>query len=530
MSATREALLVFGCFFLLYAATSPGDLMGDSEARWLIARRLAETGWFDLAPGSYSRLVEGRGGRFYFFTGPAQPVCLVPFVWAGQAVEQLPLGLGGSADLFGEALASLILFPVFGGVAVMLLYLIVRDSAGGHRAALGVCALFGLATMHWHNSVNTYEESQTAACALAALWAAQRAWLRGGWLYPLVACAAMGLSLCFRVSAVTLIGPIGVIALWRDAAGQPMRTEQLRRVGTWIAAGLVGAAPFMAALAVFNYVRFGSIWEAGYGPHVAQTLQMGLFDTPLLVGLSGMLFSPGKSVFLFNPVLLVSLAAFPLFWRTHRALALTAGSVFAGTVLFYAGYTFWSGDLAWGPRYLASSIGFCLLPLIPVAGFPRWRRLLAPVGLVSIVIQVASVVYGFGLEFAQDRRQGTIPDEYVWRPAESQLFRRFQNIARDLVGRPNHASIPPDVERPATSQVTTSRETVRQQHTVNVFPFKARALTGNRKLFRMLLAVWLSMWMLLGALIWFWYRRLRACGERRMDNYIVTAGEDSGSF
>ena len=38
-------------------------------------------------------------------------------------------------------------------------------------------------------------------------------------------------------------------------------------------------------------------------------------------GLIGLLFSPGKSIFVYAPLLLLSVALFPAFWRKYRAAA-----------------------------------------------------------------------------------------------------------------------------------------------------------------------------------------------------------------
>jgi hypothetical protein len=505
-----HALCLFLGFFLLYAATSPGDVIGDTEMRWAIATRLVDTGWFALPAHSDSRLVEGREGKWYFFTGPAQPILLAPFVSAGRWLAALPLPIHASGQLYGQFLASLLLFPAFGAVAVMMVYLIASEVSDDRRAAIGAAVILGLCTMHWHNSVNSYEESQTGVCALVTLWAVLRSWKRGGWRYPLLACAASGIGLAFRVSSISLAGPLLLCGICFDAVREGHWTGRFKRLGVWLAAGIVGLGPWIGLLAAFNYARFGSPFETGYGIATARLVGRGLFDTPFLEGFGGLLVSPGKSVFLFNPILLLAIPGLVILWRRSRPLAITVLAAFAGVVLFHARYTFWSGDLAWGPRYLASGMGIFVLALTPLMWAGR-RRLLTAFVAASVAVQLASVVYGFGLEFFQDRRHGTIPDAYVWRPAESQLFCRFRNIALDLTGRPDYGSTPPVHERPATYQVTTSQEEVKRQHALAFFPFKAYATTHNVKLFRILLGLWLTILAALAATVWRWkpWRELR---------------------
>jgi len=505
-----EKRFLFLACFLLYAITSSGDLIGDSEVRWTVAKRAVDVGRFDVPPASTPLSAPGVGGRSYSFYGPGQSVCFIPFVLAGRLIASLSLGIPGSADMFGQFLASLIFFPLCGAAAAVLVYAVVIDATRNRRAALWTAVIFAVATMHWQHTVNTYEESQIAVCMLMCLWAVQRSWRHGAWWYLLLAFAATGVALCFRASSIVLSIPLCLVGFARDLSGRPAR--RLRRFGQWVLAAVVGAGPFIAAAAIYNVVRFGSPLETGYGPaHMAMGSGIRLFQTPLWVGLSGMLLSPGKSVFLYNPVLLMGFAGLVWLWRSHRALAGIVLAVILSTLLFHAKYTFWAGDLAWGPRFLASVMGFWVLALVPVLQRRRLRWVMVSLVAASICIQAASVVYSFGLEFFQDRRHGTIPDEYVWRPAESQMFCRFRNIALHSLGRPIFDSIPPDREAPTIHKIKTSPQSVQRLHAVNIFPFKSLAIRKNYKLFWCLLGLWVGCIVLLGAWI---FRRRRLLSGR----------------
>ncbi|MEK6676970.1 MAG: hypothetical protein AABZ47_15120 [Planctomycetota bacterium] len=491
---TRSVLLrLFAGFFLLYALTSSGDLIGDTQVRWSVASRLVDTGWVDLVPGTTLLFAVGGDGKPYSYYGPAQSVCLLPYVLAGRAVAAVAHQSAARADQIGQFLASLTLFPAFGAFAIVLVYTLARDGSQDARTALLVAIVYGLATMHWHHSVTTYEESQVAVCVLGSLWAIRRAWNTNQFRFRLLAVAAMGVALTFRVSSVAMTVPLGLVALGYDLFDARGAAERIRRATHWLFAVLIGVGPFVALLAAYNQSRFGSVWETGYAiAHWDEPGGVKLFDTPLLIGLSGMLFSPGKSLFLFNPVLLAAIPGFLGLWRVQRRLAVAIAVPFVGTLLFHSWYTFWAGDLAWGPRYLASAMGFCVLALIPLMKQPRLPRAVIVLAAVSVCVQVASIIYSFGLEFFQDRRHGTIPDGYVWRPAESQLYSRFRNIILHAWGRPSYESIPPIQERQVTHHIVTSREAVQRLHAINIFPFKAYAATGSRAIFLALLAIWLT--------------------------------------
>ena len=509
-TSVKEKLLVFACFWLLYAATSPGDLIADSHIRWCTAARLVDTGWFDLPPTATPLYSTGEDGKCYSFYGPAAWGCLIPFVYVGHWLAALPLPIPGTPEMFGQFVAALLLFPGCGAFALVILYGITLDASGERWIARWITILVGLGTMHWLYSVNTGDEIQVAICSLMCLWALQRGWKSDAWRYPLLVCIAGALGPCFRISSAIVLGPLVMLGIVFDLMARSGAAARLRRLRRWSTCFVLGALPLIAFLAWYNAVRFGSVFETGYGPaHLERVGGVRLFETPLLEGMLGMLFSPGKGIFIFNPLLVLALPGLYNLWASNRRLATIVMTSFTASLLFHSKYTFWAGDLTWGSRYLASMMGIVILGLIPILR----RRLLRTVVIVlfvpSVLIQIASISYNYSLEFCQDRRHGTIPDAYVWRPAESQLVCRFRNIVLHAVGRPIYNSIPPIVERPELHQLITPPEQVRRMHTVHFFPFKAYSYLHNRKLFTILLALWLVIIGTMIAVCWCWVRLVR---------------------
>jgi hypothetical protein len=87
------------------------------------------------------------------------------------------------------------------------------------------------------------------------------------------------------------------------------------------------------------------------------------FDNFPLTGAFGLLFSPGRSVFLYAPPLMLSLALFPRFWRANNRMAeaiLMAGLI---ALLFYGSWWAWDGGTSWGPRFLVPLMPLWMLPL-----------------------------------------------------------------------------------------------------------------------------------------------------------------------
>jgi hypothetical protein len=101
-------------------------------------------------------------------------------------------------------------------------------------------------------------------------------------------------------------------------------------------------------------------------------------------------------------------------------------------IFFYARYTFWSGDFAWGDRYVSTTVELATLLAVPllmrfrdVLGTNVWRAGCALVA-VSLIIQLASLAFWLPLEIYQMETFGH--PTFV-------IALRFKNIAAFALGK-----------------------------------------------------------------------------------------------
>lgn len=123
--------------------------------------------------------------------------------------------------------------------------------------------------------------------------------------------------------------------------------RQLPVFGLFVLAG--GATHFWV-----NWVKFETI-EGRYLP-------VG-FGNPFPTALHGFLFSPGHSVFIYTPLLLLLPWMLPHLARTRRREAALILALTSSYLLFYASFEYWHGLYFLGPRYLMPVVPFLLLPL-----------------------------------------------------------------------------------------------------------------------------------------------------------------------
>jgi hypothetical protein len=160
------------------------------------------------------------------------------------------------------------------------------------------------------------------------------------------------------------------------------------------------------------------------------------WTTPFYEGFLGPLFTPEKSIFLFDPLLVLAIVLLLVLWKRLppdvRAYGVTSLLLLFAYISFYARYTYWAGDFAWGDRYISTSVELAALLAVPM--LVRHRRNLSAwiwrCGIViiaaSLMIQLASLAFWLPLEIYQMETLGH--PTFV-------IALRFKNIAALALGK-----------------------------------------------------------------------------------------------
>src|SRR5207249_1630831 len=103
----------------------------------------------------------------------------------------------------------------------------------------------------------------------------------------------------------------------------------------------------------------------------------------------------GKSLFVFNPFLVLAIPGAVALLRRDRALTVLVLVLVAARVLFFARWSAWYGGVAWGPRLLMPVVGpLSLLAVYALSRIPRLPvalRIPATIGVAGLVV-VSAVV------------------------------------------------------------------------------------------------------------------------------------------
>jgi hypothetical protein len=415
---------------LLAFVVQSGEL-GTSDT----THRLQTTHWLWTAepqvfPYEYPEFgVHGRGARLYSWYGVGQSLLMLPADLLGTWIAHWSI----FSDYGDDPAVRSIVVSYFTNIVVNILTALIAFRLLGQlrfgmkESAAGVLALM-FCTTHLHYTQNMMENNYIMLLTLAG-FSFQYEWLRMDSRRALfIGSCALGLNLLTRLTTgLDLIagGIFILLALWfGETRFEEAGFEGTRGRGLWrrlIAYSKVAAPVYIFFLVVdraYQFYRFGSFTNTYVSIFAREyrqrdpTLPANFpWSTPFHVGFLGPLFQPEKSIFLFDPLLLLAIFLLALLWKrlTPQVRAYGAASVLLLLVYigFYARYTYWSGDFAWGDRYVSTAAEMVTLVAVPLLmryreplGRTNWRAGWVLI-VVSLMIQLASLAFWLPLEIYQ---------------------------------------------------------------------------------------------------------------------------------
>src|SRR5205823_1770962 len=217
-------------------------------------------------------------------------------------------------------------------------------------------------TTHLHYTQNMMENNYIMLLTLTG-FAFQYEWVRSvDRRALLIGSAALGLNLLTRLTTVLdlMAGGLLVVLLLAQKRG-----TFWNRLFTYLRTVLPVYAIFLLIDRIYQYQRFGSFFKTYVSLFAQKYKQLDPslppdypFETPFRVGFLGPLITPEKSIFLFDPLIVLTIVISILIWKRMqsevRAYVTTGLLLLLAYICFYAKYTVWSGDFAWGDRYVST--------------------------------------------------------------------------------------------------------------------------------------------------------------------------------
>jgi hypothetical protein len=345
-----RALKIFLVFLAVYLATWGGHYTsGDGASKIAWAKVLLF--------GASAGVVPGPTG-IYSKYGIGHSLIAMPAL-AASAIIRRETGLGT------EALLYTLIFVVNGAVLLALIGYYLFHFYPPVRVWTAV-ALIGLATTWWPYTKVDFSEVFVTTILFAGFVLTRFGRPTAGMLIA-------ALSLTIRIDSIFALALLAAWSLYRE--------PRLRGAIHLFAATL----PSLILVAAANYVRYHSVFDKGYDGEG--------FTGPLIIGLQGILLSPGKSVFLFSPPLILGFFGWRRFFKRPelQSDAVLFAGIFVGELLLYSKWWDWSSDDAWGVRFLIPGV---MLMCIPAVEILERRWLTGVVAAAGVWVQLIAVLPG----------------------------------------------------------------------------------------------------------------------------------------
>ncbi len=286
------------------------------------------------------------------------------------------IGAGSLTPTWNICALSTILLS---GFAVVVFYYIMRLLGYSMRVRLFFSVLLGTTTQLFFYSTTFFSEPLFTLLLLLSLYFVVKAEKKG----PLFSSILLG-GICFGASLLSRINGLfflPAMILFIITAGYKQKLKY----------GALFLLPVAAALIInliMNLTMRGGLFTTGYGSNT--------FSGHYLSGLFGLLASPGRGFFVYNPWAFAAVAGFPLFYKRHPRVALLSLSLVLILVISYARFWTWHGGWTPGCRFLLPITPLVLVWALPLfedapqndAYITFWRGIALALFVLSFFLQV----------------------------------------------------------------------------------------------------------------------------------------------
>lgn len=450
--------------FLWMLVINPLRIIGDTSARL----QMAHAWWTgtdevtlasDYKPNSRLEAgqgVLGRGGKRYIPYDVGQSLLMLPGDWLGSQLHKVVPQQ--NEEYLRQIVVSWVIFLPLNVILIIACFLLLKKLDFSEEVAGISSIILLLSTTVLHYAQSPQQNNQILlfvvlgyAAILASLKTHKSIYK---YLFVFLSGLALGASILIRQTSV-----IHMLTVFVFLAGCVwVRQNKIGEVFKYAILWIIGLIPLILVGRIFDYVRFGVFWTTGASlgakqlqtdPFFAGLPQLPAnfpFSNPPWVGIWGVLFSPAKSIFIYDPLLLPCLLLGVFLWKKlspYLKLYLIANVLnLLLHIALYARLDFWHGDAAWGARYHVTSLHLLLIPLIALLverllsarGLYLWSiRLLIVIG---IFVQIPSIVL---------RPSAETGEIYFAQPSSFMKFRLAERIAN--TGCLIHHSFSPDCSK-----------------------------------------------------------------------------------
>ncbi len=434
----RLYLSVFAFFWALFALTNNGADLSEGNYHYMVAEQIVRNGRLSLdsvPPSSVFTLAPD--GKFYGSHEIGNALFLLPTAFFNDLIVKLGSLVGKKIPVYqaytiSNPQAFILSFQagVYSAITATTFFAILRT-----RFFLTIrssfLATFCLATttFFWTYSRNLFDGVLSCTLLTLSFFFLSNYRVERKASYLLSAFVCLGFALITRISCVFAI----ISSVIYLCGIQESRQQKARR----IAIALLTLVPFIVWQCWYNHVRTGSYFTSAV--QSAKYATNNALDGNLLIGILGYLISPGKSLFVFAPLLALSVLFFRKFYQEYKHEAIYVGVLSILWLLLHSRMRSWYGAWGWGPRLFVSILPLMFLPFAvnieAIYQKVSLRLIALCLGLFGFLLAFSSMISSFLIRIDYAIQNHRFDDrQFVWGIWHSQsidmLIAGWSNVHR----------------------------------------------------------------------------------------------------
>lgn len=380
---------IFLAFLFFFMLVGTGRLNVDSFYSYLTARSIIKTGSLDVSKEINSGILNDKmlphskrylhmatkanaSGKIYSKYGVLWAICLVPFSLIGDVISKFVSLQSDLINIFIVSMAG----PFLSSIVATLFFLVLKRLKIHSISSIYALVIFSIGSVNVYYSRGPYVETLDTALLLIIFLILQRIKSEKRKTDLFLIGIVLGFLFLTKIYNIVLAFPV-ILSCWfvfffEFKWGPKEILYETIKIG-------IPIVLFVLVVVFLNFERFGNYFSGGYRAQVQ--------FIPIYEGVYGILFSPGKSVFLLNPGILISV--FGLITMTQRNLTecVFIVSTTLTYILFIANFPNWMAG-PWGTRYLLPCICILHIPLAFVIDkiFLKKNNNLKKIGCISCFV------------------------------------------------------------------------------------------------------------------------------------------------
>ncbi|MCP6760255.1 MAG: glycosyltransferase family 39 protein [Fischerella sp. CENA71] len=409
----KKYFSVFLFFWALFALTNNGWDSSEGRYAYLVAEQIVKHGHlgFDVQPipGVF---VEAPNGRIYAAHEIGNALFLIPTAFFNLVIENILSNFISDKKFITIIQQFIVSFQggVYSALTATTFFGILRVGFSLQVITSFLATLcLALTTYFWTYSRELYDTVLSTTFLTLSFLFLLNYKQSNKWWHLVTSFIFLGLGFITRISMI--------LAIVTSFFYLILITKSVTKLTRRISIGLFTLLPFVLWQFWYNNLRTGIFYVSPV--QTEKYISTNSLDGNLIIGLAGLLLSPGKSIFIYAPLLILSVFLFYKFYREQKKEAMYVLVLTVLWFLLHARLRNWYGAWGWGPRHLITILPIMFIPFAVNIEYV-WKN--AKLKIYSIflagfgfIISLSSIISNWYFRLKLAEKNGMASDDFfIW--------------------------------------------------------------------------------------------------------------------